>query len=70
MKHLKVLNILKGKELTAEEISREVRISHPEVRRILLRLAEQGKVESLQKEGKILWRLKQRTREEEEFKYV
>lgn len=70
MRHLKVLNILEGKELTTEEISKETEMSLVEARRILLRLAEQGKVGSFQKEGKILWKIKQKTPEEEKFKYV
>ncbi|MBO8174957.1 MAG: ArsR family transcriptional regulator [Thermococcus sp.] len=70
MRHLKILNVLEGRELTSDEISKETKMSPVEVRRLLLRLAEQGKVESFQKEGKILWRLKQKTPEEEKFKYV
>ncbi|AHF80139.1 winged helix-turn-helix domain-containing protein [Thermococcus paralvinellae] len=70
MKHLKILNVLKERELTTSEISKETKMPLAEVRKILLRLVEQGKVESLQKEGKILWRIKQKTPEEEKFKYV
>ncbi|NJE07631.1 ArsR family transcriptional regulator [Thermococcus sp. M39] len=70
MKHLKILNVLEGKELTIVEISKETKMSLAEVRKLLLRLAEQGKVESLQREGKIFWKIKQKTPEEEKFKYV
>ncbi len=41
-----------------------------EVRRYLLRFAEQGKVESFQREGKIFWKIREKREEEEEFKYV
>lgn len=70
MRHLKILKILEGKELTTEEISKETKISLAEVRKLLLRLTEQGKVESFQRGGKIFWRIKQKTPEEEKFKYV
>ncbi|MDK2853364.1 MAG: hypothetical protein PWP49_388 [Thermococcaceae archaeon] len=69
MKHLKILNIL-TKEMTTEEIAKESGLSLAETRRFLLRLLEQGKIESVERDGKIFWKLKEKSREEEEFKYL
>jgi|Deesub1362B_J571_1020462.scaffolds.fasta_scaffold00007_338 DNA-binding IclR family transcriptional regulator len=70
MKHLKILEVLEGKEMTVNEIAEHVKSSVIETRRLLLRLTEQGKVESFEREGKILWRIKQKSKEEEKFKYA
>lgn len=69
MKHLKILDTL-TKEMTTEEIAKETGLSLAETRRFLLRLLEQGKVESIERNGKIFWKLKEKTKEEEEFKYI
>ena len=69
MRHLKILNTL-TKEMTTEEIAKETGLSLAETRRFLLRLLEQGKVESIERNGKIFWKLKEKTKEEEEFKYI
>ncbi|USS40763.1 winged helix-turn-helix transcriptional regulator [Thermococcus aggregans] len=69
MKHLKILNVL-TKEMTTEEIAKETGMSLAETRRFLLRLREQGKVESFERDGKIFWKLKEKSKEEEEFKYI
>ncbi|WP_297476413.1 ArsR family transcriptional regulator [Thermococcus sp.] len=70
MKNVKVLEAIKNGPKTIEEISEETGIKPMEVRRYLLRFAEQGKVESYQKEGKLFWKIKEKSEEEEEFKYV
>lgn len=70
MKNVKVLNALENGPRTIEEISEITGIKPMEVRRYLLRFVEQGKVESYQKEGKIFWKLKEKSELEEEFKYV
>ncbi len=70
MKNVKVLNALENGPKTIEEISEITGIKPMEVRRYLLRFVEQGKVESYQKEGKIFWKLKEKSELEEEFKYV
>ncbi|ASJ17345.1 ArsR family transcriptional regulator [Thermococcus chitonophagus] len=70
MKHLKILKALEAGEKSEEEISRETGLSRLETRRFLLRLAEQGKVESFQKDGKIFWKIREKKPEEEEFKYL
>ncbi|RLF84577.1 ArsR family transcriptional regulator [Thermococci archaeon] len=69
MKHLKILDTL-TKEMTTEEIAKETGLSLAETRRFLLRLLEQGKVESIERNGKIFWKLKEKSKEEEEFKYI
>ncbi|MDK2983796.1 MAG: hypothetical protein PWP19_1274 [Thermococcaceae archaeon] len=51
MKHLKILDIL-TKEMTTEEIAKESGLSLAETRRFLLRLLEQGKIESVERDGK------------------
>ncbi len=70
MKHLRILESLKEKEKTLEDISSEVNIPLMEARKLLLRLSEQGKVESFEKEGKIYWKIKEKDEKEEKFKYV
>lgn len=70
MKNRKVLEALSGGEKTTEEISKETGIPEMEVRRYLLRFAEQGKVESFERGGKIYWKIREKRPEEEEFKYV
>ncbi|WP_461865765.1 ArsR family transcriptional regulator [Thermococcus sp.] len=70
MKHLRILDTLKSGEKTLEDISREVNISIVETRKLLLRLSEQGKVESFEKNGKIYWKIKEKDEKEEKFKYV
>ncbi|ASJ03097.1 ArsR family transcriptional regulator [Thermococcus profundus] len=70
MKNRKVLKALEGGAKTLREISEETGIPEMEVRRYLLRFAEQGKVESFEKDGNIYWKLKEKKPEEEEFKYV
>jgi DNA-binding IclR family transcriptional regulator len=70
MKNQRVLKALEKGPKTAEEIASETGISPMEVRRYLLRFAEQGKVESFEKDGKIYWRIKEKDELEEEFKYV
>ncbi len=69
MKHLRILDVLKSGEKTLEDISRETGISLMETRRFLLRLSEQGKIESFEKDDMIYWRLKKKDEKEEEFKY-
>jgi len=70
VKNRKVLKALEGGPKTVEEIANETGLKTMEVRRYLLRFAEQGKVESFEKDGKIFWRIKEKKPEEEEFKYV
>ncbi|AMM53641.1 ArsR family transcriptional regulator [Pyrococcus kukulkanii] len=70
MKHLKILKVLESGEKSEEEIAKVTGLSRLETRRFLLRLAEQGKVESFQKEGKIFWKIREKKPEEEEFKYL
>ncbi|AFK22282.1 FaeA/PapI family transcriptional regulator [Pyrococcus sp. ST04] len=70
MKHIKILEALENGEKTEEEISKATGLSRIETRRFLLRLAEQGKVESFQKGGKIYWRIREEKPEEKKFKYV
>lgn len=70
MRHLEILEVLEGKEMTVTEIAKHIKSSVIETGRLLLRLTEQGKVESFEREGKILWRIKQKSKEEEKFKYV
>lgn len=70
MKHLRILEVLKSGEKTLEDISSETGMSLMETRRFLLRLSEQGKVESFEKEDMIYWRLKKKDEKEEEFKYI
>jgi DNA-binding IclR family transcriptional regulator len=70
MKSVKVLEVLEKGPKTVEEIAEETGIDPMEVRRYLLRFAEQGKVESFQKEGRLFWKIKEKDELEEEFKYV
>ncbi|BAD84661.1 hypothetical protein, conserved [Thermococcus kodakarensis KOD1] len=70
MKNQRVLKALESGPKTVDEIAKETGISPMEVRRYLLRFAEQGKVESFQREGKIFWKIREKREEEEEFKYV
>ncbi|WP_297498671.1 helix-turn-helix domain-containing protein [Thermococcus sp.] len=70
MKNVKVLEVLEDGPKTVEEIAEATGINPMEVRRYLLRFAEQGKVESYQKEGKLFWKIKEKNELEEEFKYV
>jgi predicted ArsR family transcriptional regulator len=70
MKNVKVLKALESGPKTIEEVSEETGIPGMEVRRYLLRFAEQGKVESYQKEGKLFWKLREEDETEKEFKYV
>ncbi|MDI3474984.1 MAG: hypothetical protein PWQ79_236 [Thermococcaceae archaeon] len=70
MKNQRVLKAIESGPKTVEEIAKETGISAMEVRHYLLRFAEQGKVESFQKEGQILWKIREKSEEEEEFKYV
>ncbi|WP_297418276.1 FaeA/PapI family transcriptional regulator [Thermococcus sp.] len=70
MKNVKVLEILNEGPKTIEEIAEATGIKAMEIRRYLLRFAEQGKVESYQKNGKLFWKIKEKSEEEEEFKYV
>ncbi|GAB6102344.1 ArsR family transcriptional regulator [Thermococcus atlanticus] len=69
MKHLRILDVLKSGEKTLEDISRETGIPVMETRRFLLRLSEQGKIESFEKDDVIYWRLRKKDEKEEEFKY-
>lgn len=52
MKNQRVLKAFESGPKTVDEIAKETGISPMEVRRYLLRFAEQGKVESFQREGK------------------
>lgn len=52
MKNTKVLKVLENGPKTVEEIVKETGIRDMEVRRYLLRFAEQGKVESFQRMGR------------------
>ncbi|ASJ10944.1 ArsR family transcriptional regulator [Thermococcus sp. P6] len=70
MKNVRVLKALEDGPKTIEEISEITAISPMEVRRYLLRFVEQGKVESYQREGKIFWKIRETSEEEEEFRYV
>ncbi|MDV3103213.1 winged helix-turn-helix domain-containing protein [Thermococcus waiotapuensis] len=70
MKNRMVLEALKDRPLTVEEISEKTGLPAMEVRRYLLRFAEQGKVESFEEDGKIYWKIKGKDELEEEFKYV
>lgn len=70
MKNRRVLEVLERGPMTIEEIASETGLRSLEVRRYLLRFVEQGKVESFQKDGKLLWKLREKRPEEDEFKYV
>ncbi|WP_461863479.1 ArsR family transcriptional regulator [Thermococcus sp.] len=70
MKNVRVLEALEDGPKTIEELTGITKLSVMEVRRYLLRFVEQGKVESYQKEGKLFWKLKEKSEEEEEFKYI
>ncbi|MFA4646746.1 ArsR family transcriptional regulator [Pyrococcus kukulkanii] len=70
MKHLRILKVLESGEKSEEEIAKVTGLSRLETRRFLLRLAEQGKVESFQREGQIFWKIREKRPEEEEFKYL
>ncbi|NPA47104.1 MAG: helix-turn-helix domain-containing protein [Thermococci archaeon] len=70
MKGDRIMDAIKEGPKTAEEISKATGLGVAEVRRYLLRFAEQGKVESVEKEGKILWRIKEESEEERKFRYT
>jgi len=70
MKNRRVLEALENGPMTLEEISSTTGLKALEVRRYLLRFVEQGKVESFQRDGKLLWKLREKRPEEDEFKYV
>jgi len=70
MKNVRVLKALEDGPKTIEEIVEITKLPAMEVRRYLLRFVEQGKVESYQKEGKLLWKIREVSEAEEEFKYV
>ena len=70
MKNVKVLEALNDGPKTIEEIAKKTGIKPMEVRRYLLRFVEQGKVKGYQKEGKLFWKIREKSEEEEEFKYV
>ena len=70
MKNVRVLKALEDGPKTIEEIVEITKLPAMEVRRYLLRFVEQGKVESYQKEGKLLWKIREISEAEEEFKYV
>ncbi len=70
MKNVKVLKALESGPKTIDEISEETGVPNMEVRRYLLRFAEQGKVESYQKEGKLFWKIREEDETEKEFRYV
>ncbi len=70
MKNVRVLEALEDGPKTIEELTEITKLSVMEIRRYLLRFVEQGKVESYQKEGKLFWKLKEKSEEEEEFKYI
>jgi len=70
MKSLKVLKAIEEGPKTVEEIAKETGLGAGEVRRYLLRFLEQGKVESYQEGEKILWKIREKSELEEEFKYV
>lgn len=68
MKHLKILESLEGEEgLTVEGIAEKTNLKTLEVRKVLMRLSEQGKVESFEKEGKIYWKIKEVSEEEKKL---
>ncbi|MCD6558524.1 ArsR family transcriptional regulator [Palaeococcus sp. (in: euryarchaeotes)] len=68
MKHLKVLESLEGEEgLTVEGIAEKTNLKVLEVRKVLMRLSEQGKVESFEREGKIYWKIKEVSEEEKKL---
>ncbi|WP_048146942.1 ArsR family transcriptional regulator [Pyrococcus abyssi] len=70
MRHVKILELLEEGEKSEEEITEKLGMPKLEVRKFLLRLAEQGKIESFQKDGKIYWKIKEKKPEEEKFKYI
>jgi len=70
MKGDKVLSIITEEGKTIEEIAQAAGLSVAEVRRYLLRFAEQGKVESVERNGKILWKIKEESEEEKKFRYT
>ncbi len=70
MKNRRVLEVLGKGPMTIEEISSATGLKVLEVRRYLLRFVEQGKVESFQKDGRLLWKLREKRPEENEFKYI
>ncbi len=70
MKGDKVLNSIMEGPKTAEEVSEATGLGLVEVRRYLLRFAEQGKIESFEKDGKVYWRMKEESEEEKKFRYV
>ncbi len=70
MKGDKILDAIKEGPKTAEEVAEATGIGVTEVRRYLLRFAEQGKVESVEKDGRIVWKIKEESEEEKKFKYT
>ncbi|WP_297464141.1 helix-turn-helix domain-containing protein [Thermococcus sp.] len=70
MKNVRVLKALEDGPKTIEEIAEKTGIKPMEVRRYLLRFTEQGKVESYRREGKLFWKIREKSEKEEEFKYV
>ncbi|NJE25359.1 winged helix-turn-helix transcriptional regulator [Thermococcus sp. MV5] len=70
MKLMQILEILKNEEATVEEIANRTGMNIPQVKRLLLRLLSQGKIESLEKNGKLVWKAKEKDEAEEKFKYI
>jgi response regulator of citrate/malate metabolism len=65
----KIEEILEQSEdpLSTAEVAEKAEISIVEARKNLLRLSEEGKVESIQKEGKICWKKKEEEEETEKL---
>ncbi|WP_341480982.1 helix-turn-helix domain-containing protein [Thermococcus argininiproducens] len=55
---MKILEILKNEEATVEEIANRTGMDIPQVKRLLLRLLGQGKIESLEKNENWFGKLK------------
>lgn len=64
MKAERILELLNEEELTAAEIAEKTGFNMLEVRKLLMRLRESNKIDAVERDGKIYWRIKE-VREEE-----
>jgi len=68
--YARVLEVLKNSEkpLTKEEISQKANVSIAKASQNLLRLREEGKIESMEMEGSIRWSIKTEDEAEKKMK--
>ncbi len=67
--YLKIEEILEQSEdpLSTKDVAEKAEINLFEARKALLRLSEEGKIESVEKEGKICWQKKEEAEEAEKL---